>query len=194
MVKRGGAVGIIVMTVLWLFIINFIITSYIYPIRVKNRIKKSLVDTRNIKSSKIRLKIGAYTYFKSIIDCVVLILLFYAICTWVQPGIKSQYIIANIVAVSYLTVAGLLMTYNFIRLVVLLPKKYFEYDNGNIYYHNGIKEKCIEQITEFKEYEYRQIFYWSLKIKSHNKWITIHLLNFSNPETIYKIINMCVKK
>lgn len=89
---------------------------------------------------------------------------------------------------------GLLLAvalYYIFKLVYILPRRYFRYENGVIYYRGLFKEHCVGEIKVIYLSRERKCSYFKFYIRNEEnpkKFIYIDVLAFKNPENIYGIL------
>ena len=164
--------------ILLLYLFNFIFIYSIFPDIVKSKVRKR--NNQKIQNQKI--KVSLYRYISSCFTYGVV--LGAAIYKWLTDGMES---IVLIICLLVIFVIGLF------RLTCIFPRRYFLFCNKKLYYHNGIREICIEKVKNITTIHIgvtNRISYWYMMVKHDGgKRIFADVLLFQKPENICTMID-----
>lgn len=170
-----------------LFVLNFFAVFMIYPLFMENRIKQ---NNKRILNAKI--KISNYRYFSSCFNCGCLVCI--VICEFwniirYPAGVDYKFSVLGLI------ICLIIIAINLYRLIFIYPRRYVLFKNNKMYYHNGFREICVENIKYFTTITIGwRVAYSYLLIKTDkNKSLWIDALLFDEPENIYSMLgNMTV--
>ena len=95
----------------------------------------------------------------------------------------------------FLLVAGLiiLVLWFSFKLLYILPRRCFKWENNTIYYHTGLREITIDEIKHIHGYNTARTNYFHLKTERTDKpgvYWHIDILSLMHPEKIYSILKV----
>lgn len=186
--------SIAIFSALCLFIAWYFGYCYIYPHRIRKRIK--LLENDIYISEKdeyiFKARISAY------VEYLVILIMFAGWVFGIVYTVISEDKI-DIVDWIFMVVAFViccwLTVFAVIELFVRLPKRQFSYRNGEIYYRDGRKEYILNEVESMYAYTFRRSSYWVYYIKLKDKQCRLYvdILSLHNPEIIHFIMERKVK-
>ena len=163
----------------FLFFINFMVTFCIYP-----HIVESKMNTYK-RILNVKIKISKFRYISSCINCgcMILILLY-------EYYKNIRYSIDTDTFFVVMTVLAIVSAVNLFRIIFIYPKRYIVFKNNKMYYHDGFREKYIDNIRSTIQIKVgKWDWYWYLLLKTDTgKRIWIDVLLFDKPECVYSAI------
>lgn len=160
------------------FVVQFA-EIYVYPRVVKNKMKEMGKYKPKAFCEEYRTGIHGYLCYGSR-----LLMILYVIT--LKPDEPLDIKIIFLWALLFV-----IAVYYIFKLVYILPKRYFKYENGVIYYRGYFKERTIEKIRWIGLSKERKCSYFKFDIRDEEnmkKFIYIDVLAFKNPENIYGIL------
>lgn len=163
------------------FIINFSFVFLIYPLIIKDKM------VANKRILNVKIKISKFRYFSSCFNCgcMICILLYEYYQSIRYPfGRDNNFLLAGMI------VWAIVIVVNLYRIIFIYPKRYLVFINNKMYYHNGFKEICIDNISNTMLVRIGwKISYWYLLLKTDtNKRLWIDVLLLDKPEYVHATI------
>lgn len=149
----------------------------IYPASVKDRIKKRT----KYKVLNRKFKVLLWRYISS---CFLL-------SGFVLCGIAFLDFGWHLVPV---IVWGIIIVLDLFRILYLFPRRYIIFKDKKMYYHNGFREICIDEINMVNTFRINyKSWYWYMYLKCDGKWVVIDVLLFDEPEKICSMIDRIIE-
>lgn len=161
----------------------FVCVEVIYPMIVKRNIKKT---ETHIAESFVEYRTNAIGYIGTLYP---LILCVSFLCVFIEL-IKTEKRIGweDIVLISLLTIGVIWFVF---KLVYILPRRYFKWENNVIYYHTGLREKVITEIKHIFRRSSGRTNYFSVEIWEDKKPnVYVDILSLQHPKRIYSILKV----
>jgi len=167
--------------VAFLCVINFLVIFLIYPVIIKSKMEMNHKCILNVK-----IRISNYRYIFSCFHCgcmICLLLYEYYRSFRYSGGLDSNFFLVRLVWVIVIAV-------QIYRIILIYPRRYLLFQNNKMYYHNGFREICVENIRDIKPVIFGwKVKYWYLLLKTDaNKRLLIDVLLFDKPEYIHTSI------
>ncbi len=161
----------------------YIWIEWIYPLNVKRRIKKlERYETASFAEYKTSF-MGYLGTLGPLLLCVVLLMVG---IVGVAPEKRVSWEYVFLITLS--TVGTMWFIF---KLIYILPRRYFKWENNVIYYHTGLREKVITEIKHIFRHSPGRTNYFSVEIWEDKKPnIYVDILSLQHPKKIYSILKV----
>lgn len=186
--------SIAIFSALCLFIAWHFAYNYIYPHRIRKRIKALENDIYISEKDEYVFKAQIWAYVEYIVIFIMFAGWIFGIVYTVISEDKIDIVDWIFMAVAFVICCGLAV-FAVIELIVRLPKRQFAYRNGEIYYRNGRKEYILNEVEYMYEHTSCRTSCWmyDIKLKDKKRHLYVDILSLHNPEIIHFILERKVK-
>ncbi len=182
-----------------IFLVTFLVVyiNMVYPNIIRKRIKKA--ESLYIPKSYEEIRVGFYGYL--IYTTYFILLAGSAIIVFIFGFDKVQQEQSLGMVIMFYSSVGLLIAGSICSFVniILLPKKYFRYDNDTIYYHTGFRVRVITSIHSMWNTNTTDTWsgYFVFRINDEDKkgvYFNVNALIFKDPVKVHDILKSKVDK
>lgn len=163
----------------------FICIEWIYPSVVRRRIKKT---EKYMAESFGEYRTGFTGYMGALWALMLCgsLLLFGIIVVAPEKRVSWEYVVL-------ITLSAVGTMWFIFKLIYILPRRYFKWENNVIYHHTGLREIVIEEIKNIFGSRIGKTNYFRVEIEKKDKqsaYWHVDILAFEKPEEIYSILKV----